>query len=140
MTGAPVFLICEQIKEEKKPPAAATTAAQPPPPPPLSAVPGGFLKQLVRETEKETRHKEPELKEEKTVRSHCTGWDSAENLFINTEGVDPWWSSNKLEQDDLPEGKIYIFRSLRISIQLSQNYFILRNVLTSSSRKKITCS
>ncbi len=32
-----------------------------------------------------------------------------ENLFINTEGVDPWWSSNKLEQDDLPEGtNIYI--------------------------------
>ncbi|KAL1266200.1 hypothetical protein QQF64_001875 [Cirrhinus molitorella] len=62
MTGAPVFLICEQIKEEKKPPAAAAAAQ---PPPPLSAVPGGFLKQLVRETEKETRHKEPELKEEK---------------------------------------------------------------------------
>uniref|UniRef100_A0A673M018 Unconventional myosin-XVIIIb-like n=1 Tax=Sinocyclocheilus rhinocerous TaxID=307959 RepID=A0A673M018_9TELE len=55
------------IKEEKKSP---VTAAQPPPPPPppLSAVPGGFLKQLVRETEKETHHKEPELKEEKTPR------------------------------------------------------------------------
>ncbi|XP_066507177.1 unconventional myosin-XVIIIb-like [Hoplias malabaricus] len=49
----------ESIKEEKKP--AAVT--QPPPPP--SGVPGGFLKQLVRETEKETREKEPELKEEK---------------------------------------------------------------------------
>ncbi|XP_049325011.1 unconventional myosin-XVIIIb-like [Astyanax mexicanus] len=48
-----------QIKEEKKP-APATQ-----PPPPLSAVPGGFLKQLVRETEKETRHRELELKEEK---------------------------------------------------------------------------
>ncbi|XP_058644724.1 unconventional myosin-XVIIIb-like isoform X2 [Onychostoma macrolepis] len=56
----------QKIKEEKKPPAAAAAAAQPPPP--LSAVPGGFLKQLVRETEKETRHKEPELKEEKTPR------------------------------------------------------------------------
>uniref|UniRef100_A0A672RB50 Unconventional myosin-XVIIIb-like n=1 Tax=Sinocyclocheilus grahami TaxID=75366 RepID=A0A672RB50_SINGR len=65
VTGAPVFLICEQIKEEKKPPAAAAATQ---PPPPLSAVPGGFLKQLVRETEKETRHKEPELKEEKTPR------------------------------------------------------------------------
>uniref|UniRef100_A0A8C2H325 Myosin motor domain-containing protein n=1 Tax=Cyprinus carpio TaxID=7962 RepID=A0A8C2H325_CYPCA len=51
------------IKEEKKSP---VPAAQPPPP--LSAVPGGFLKQLVRETEKETRHKEPELKEEKAPR------------------------------------------------------------------------
>ncbi|XP_072515670.1 unconventional myosin-XVIIIb-like [Salminus brasiliensis] len=48
-----------KIKEEKKP-APATQ-----PPPPLSVVPGGFLKQLVRETEKETRQKEPELKEEK---------------------------------------------------------------------------
>ncbi|XP_026130318.1 unconventional myosin-XVIIIb-like isoform X1 [Carassius auratus] len=56
----------QKIKEEKKPPAAATTTATPPPP--LSAVPGGFLKQLVRETEKETRHKEPELKEEKMPR------------------------------------------------------------------------
>ncbi|XP_016431831.1 unconventional myosin-XVIIIb-like [Sinocyclocheilus rhinocerous] len=57
----------QKIKEEKKSP---VTAAQPPPPPPppLSAVPGGFLKQLVRETEKETHHKEPELKEEKTPR------------------------------------------------------------------------
>ncbi|XP_043087441.1 unconventional myosin-XVIIIb-like [Puntigrus tetrazona] len=59
----------QKIKEEKKPPAAAAAAAAAAqPPPPLSAVPGGFLKQLVRETEKETRHKEPELKEEKTPR------------------------------------------------------------------------
>lgn len=36
-----------------------------PPPPPLSAVPGGFLKQLVRDSEKETKLKEPEAKEEK---------------------------------------------------------------------------
>ncbi|XP_030625348.1 unconventional myosin-XVIIIb [Chanos chanos] len=50
----------QKIKEEKKPPAAVTQ-----PPPPLSAVPGGFLKQLVRETERETRQKEPEPKEEK---------------------------------------------------------------------------
>ncbi|XP_056117414.1 unconventional myosin-XVIIIb-like isoform X3 [Rhinichthys klamathensis goyatoka] len=48
----------QKIKEEKKTPEAVAT--QPPPP-----LPGGFLKQLVRETEKETRHKEPELKEEK---------------------------------------------------------------------------
>lgn len=58
--------VCEQIKEEKKPPPAVTAAAAAPPPPPLS---GGFLKQLVRETEKEMRHKEPEVKEEKAVRS-----------------------------------------------------------------------
>ncbi|KAI7793466.1 putative unconventional myosin-XVIIIb, partial [Triplophysa rosa] len=56
----------EQKGEEKKPPPAAAAAA--PPPPPLSAVPGGFLKQLVRETEKEMRHKEPEVKEEKAPR------------------------------------------------------------------------
>ncbi|XP_076842626.1 unconventional myosin-XVIIIb isoform X2 [Brachyhypopomus gauderio] len=49
----------QKIKEEKKP--APTTQ----PPPPISMVPGGFLKQLVRETEKETRQKEPENKEEK---------------------------------------------------------------------------
>ncbi|XP_059213270.1 unconventional myosin-XVIIIb-like [Centropristis striata] len=47
------------IKEEKTPVAAAE------PPPPLSALPGGFLKQLVRETEKETKHKEPEAKDER---------------------------------------------------------------------------
>ncbi|XP_058268245.1 unconventional myosin-XVIIIb-like isoform X2 [Hemibagrus wyckioides] len=49
----------QKIKDEKKLPASTQ------PPPPLSAVPGGFLKQLVRETEKETKLKEPELKEEK---------------------------------------------------------------------------
>ncbi|KAK3521819.1 hypothetical protein QTP70_018550 [Hemibagrus guttatus] len=48
-----------KIKDEKKLPPATQ------PPPPLSVVPGGFLKQLVRETEKETKQKEPELKEEK---------------------------------------------------------------------------
>lgn len=63
MTGAPFIPGRLQIKEEKKPAAAAQ------PPPPLSAVPGGFLKQLVRETEKETRQKEPDLKEEKAVSS-----------------------------------------------------------------------
>ncbi|CAB1318762.1 unnamed protein product, partial [Coregonus sp. 'balchen'] len=45
------------IKEKKEEPTS--------PPPPLSALPGGFLKQLVRETEKETKLKEPEVKEEK---------------------------------------------------------------------------
>ncbi|XP_040013893.1 unconventional myosin-XVIIIb-like [Xiphias gladius] len=49
-----------QIKEENKPVAAVV------PPPPLSALPGGFLKQLVRDSEKETKHKEPEVKEDKT--------------------------------------------------------------------------
>ncbi|XP_035248113.1 unconventional myosin-XVIIIb-like isoform X4 [Anguilla anguilla] len=49
----------QKIKEEKKPASPAQ------PPPPLSAVPGGFLKQLVRETEKEKRQKEPEIKEER---------------------------------------------------------------------------
>lgn len=52
----------QQIKEEKTPVAAAVV-----PPPPLSALPGGFLKQLVRETEKETKQKEPEVKDEKAV-------------------------------------------------------------------------
>lgn len=50
-----------QIKEEKTPVDAAV------PPPPLSALPGGFLKQLVRDSEKETKQKEPEAKVEKAV-------------------------------------------------------------------------
>ncbi|XP_041826615.1 unconventional myosin-XVIIIb-like [Melanotaenia boesemani] len=50
----------KNIKEENKPVATAV------PPPPLSALPGGFLKQLVRDSEKETKHKEPEVKEDKT--------------------------------------------------------------------------
>ncbi|KAM9841620.1 unconventional myosin-XVIIIb [Aulostomus maculatus] len=49
----------QKIKEENKPVATAE------PPPPLSAVPGGFLKQLVRDSEKETKQKEPDVKEEK---------------------------------------------------------------------------
>lgn len=62
-----------QIKEENKP--VATTV----PPPPLSALPGGFLKQLVRQTEKETKEKEPESKgEERPVSVSC---DTSENKF-----------------------------------------------------------
>lgn len=49
----------KKIKEEKTPVDAAV------PPPPLSALPGGFLKQLVRDSEKETKQKEPEAKVEK---------------------------------------------------------------------------
>ncbi|KAK6476370.1 unconventional myosin-XVIIIb-like [Huso huso] len=49
----------QKIKEEDKAP------PPPVPPPPLSVVPGGFIKQLVRETEKEAKKKEPEIKEEK---------------------------------------------------------------------------
>uniref|UniRef100_A0A3B4B8Y9 Myosin motor domain-containing protein n=1 Tax=Periophthalmus magnuspinnatus TaxID=409849 RepID=A0A3B4B8Y9_9GOBI len=41
-------------------------------PAPLSAVPGGFLKQLVRDSEKETKLKEPELKtDDKAVSVFC---------------------------------------------------------------------
>lgn len=39
------------------------------PPPPLSVLPGGILKQLVRDSEKETKHKEPEVKEVKEERA-----------------------------------------------------------------------
>ncbi|XP_034048963.1 unconventional myosin-XVIIIb-like isoform X2 [Thalassophryne amazonica] len=50
----------QKIKEEK------TAVSLTDPPPPLSALPGGFLKQLVRDSEKETKLKEPEVKEDKT--------------------------------------------------------------------------
>jgi len=53
-----------QIQEEKTPPAVAEPA------PPL---PGGFLKQLVRDSEKETKQKEPEAKEERPVRPWSPG-------------------------------------------------------------------
>ncbi|XP_077479786.1 unconventional myosin-XVIIIb [Stigmatopora argus] len=52
----------KKIQEENHPVAALV------PPPPLSTVPGGFLKQLVRDSEKETRQKEPDVKEEKPPR------------------------------------------------------------------------
>ncbi|KAF6726121.1 Unconventional myosin-XVIIIb, partial [Oryzias melastigma] len=48
------------LGQEKK-----LVATSVPPPPPLSVLPGGLLKQLVRDSEKETKHKEPEVKEEK---------------------------------------------------------------------------
>ncbi|XP_077944755.1 unconventional myosin-XVIIIb isoform X4 [Gasterosteus aculeatus] len=51
----------KKIKEEK----TLVAAAAEPPPPPLSALPGGFLKQLVRDSEKETKQKEPEVKDER---------------------------------------------------------------------------
>ncbi|XP_033502527.2 unconventional myosin-XVIIIb [Epinephelus lanceolatus] len=53
----------QKIKEEKTPVVAAE------PPPPLTAVPGGFLKQLVRSSEKETKQKEPESKEKEELRA-----------------------------------------------------------------------
>ncbi|XP_069369358.1 unconventional myosin-XVIIIb isoform X2 [Paralichthys olivaceus] len=49
----------QKIKEENQPVATAT------PSPPLSALPGGFLKQLVRDSEKETKYKEPEVKDDR---------------------------------------------------------------------------
>lgn len=57
------FLMEPQIREEKTPVVTAD------PPPPLSALPGGFLKQLVRDSEKEAKQKEVEVevKEEKLV-------------------------------------------------------------------------
>uniref|UniRef100_A0A3Q3WV61 Myosin motor domain-containing protein n=1 Tax=Mola mola TaxID=94237 RepID=A0A3Q3WV61_MOLML len=47
------------IREEKTPLVTAD------PPPPLSALPGGFLKQLVRDSEKEAKQKEAEVKDER---------------------------------------------------------------------------
>nr|XP_015221540.1 PREDICTED: unconventional myosin-XVIIIb [Lepisosteus oculatus] len=44
----------QKIQEEKRRPVPAE------PPPPLSAAPGGFIRQLVRETEQEAKRKEPE--------------------------------------------------------------------------------
>ncbi|XP_063769282.1 unconventional myosin-XVIIIb isoform X2 [Pseudophryne corroboree] len=47
----------QKIREEDKAPTATS------PPPIFSAIPGGFIKQLVRETEKEAKQKEKEVKE-----------------------------------------------------------------------------
>ena len=67
----------QQIKEEKTPVAAAVV-----PPPPLSALPGGFLKQLVRETEKETKQKEPEVKDEKAVSDIRVVWSNSRHVEL----------------------------------------------------------
>uniref|UniRef100_A0A8C5LTT9 Myosin XVIIIB n=1 Tax=Leptobrachium leishanense TaxID=445787 RepID=A0A8C5LTT9_9ANUR len=52
----------QKIKEEDKGPTASS------PPPLFSAIPGGFIKQLVRETEKEAKQKEKDSKEKPTVK------------------------------------------------------------------------
>ncbi|XP_058473212.1 unconventional myosin-XVIIIb-like [Solea solea] len=72
----------QKIKEEKKPVAEAVA----PPPPPLSAVPGGFLKQLVRESEKETKHKEPEVKEDRAPSKLS---DNLVQQFLNPDQTPP---------------------------------------------------
>ncbi|KAM3600297.1 uncharacterized protein V6R79_021043 [Siganus canaliculatus] len=54
-----------KLWEKKESSEKTPVAAAVPPPPPLSALPGGFLKQLVRDSEKETKQKEPEVKEER---------------------------------------------------------------------------
>ncbi|XP_072228607.1 LOW QUALITY PROTEIN: unconventional myosin-XVIIIb-like [Leuresthes tenuis] len=68
------------IKEENKPVAATV------PPPPLSVLPGGFLKQLVRETEKEIKPKEPEVKEERPPNKLS---DNLVQQFLNPDQTPP---------------------------------------------------
>ncbi|KAM4707086.1 unconventional myosin-XVIIIb [Discoglossus pictus] len=51
-----------KIREEDKPPTVTS------PPPLFSVIPGGFIKQLVRETEKEAKQKDKELKEKPPVK------------------------------------------------------------------------
>ncbi|KAM4527204.1 unconventional myosin-XVIIIb isoform 2-T2 [Odontesthes bonariensis] len=70
----------QKIKEENKPVAATV------PPPPLSVVPGGFLKQLVRETEKEIKQKEPEVKEERPPNKLS---DNLVQQFLNPDQTPP---------------------------------------------------
>ncbi|KAG2470992.1 MY18B protein, partial [Polypterus senegalus] len=74
-------LLYKQIREEdKRPPSAAS--------PLLSAVPGGFIKQLVRETEKEAKSKVPETADKKQQPSKLS--DSLVLPFWTTseEGTD----------------------------------------------------
>ncbi|KAJ7988380.1 hypothetical protein DPEC_G00322950 [Dallia pectoralis] len=67
-----------QIKDTKEEPTS--------PPPPLSALPGGFLKQLVRETEKETKLREPEVKDEKAP---CKLSDNLVQQFLLPDQTPP---------------------------------------------------
>ncbi|XP_029921706.1 unconventional myosin-XVIIIb [Myripristis murdjan] len=69
------------IKEEKTPAATAV------PPPPISALPGGFLRQLVRDSEKETKLKEPEVKEDKAAPSKLS--DNLVQQFLNPDQTNP---------------------------------------------------
>ncbi|XP_057675064.1 unconventional myosin-XVIIIb-like isoform X1 [Corythoichthys intestinalis] len=71
----------KKIQEENHPVAALV------PPPPLSTVPGGFLKQLVRDSEKETRQKEPDIKEEKTQPSKLS--DNLVQQFLLPDQTPP---------------------------------------------------
>ncbi|XP_016537207.1 unconventional myosin-XVIIIb [Poecilia formosa] len=73
----------QKIKEENKP-AAATI-----PPPPLSVLPGGILKQLVRDSEKETKHKEPEVKEVKDERTPHKLSDNLVQQFLVPDQTPP---------------------------------------------------
>ncbi|KAM3874623.1 unconventional myosin-XVIIIb [Diretmus argenteus] len=72
----------KKIKEEKTPVAAAAV-----PPPPLSSVPGGFLKQLVRDSEKETKLKEPDTKEERAAPSKLS--DNLVQQFLLPDQTPP---------------------------------------------------
>uniref|UniRef100_A0A8C4DC35 Myosin motor domain-containing protein n=1 Tax=Dicentrarchus labrax TaxID=13489 RepID=A0A8C4DC35_DICLA len=96
----------QQIKEEKTPVATAE------PPPPLSALPGGFLKQLVRETEKETKQKEPEVKDERQVSgntelsrgtSHLLSYNLFTQEFLFVSHQPSKLSDNLVQQFLLPD-------------------------------------
>ncbi|XP_047229414.1 unconventional myosin-XVIIIb-like isoform X1 [Girardinichthys multiradiatus] len=73
----------QKIKEENKP--VATTI----PPPPLSVLPGGIIKQLVRDSEKETKHKEPEVKEVKEERTPNKLSDNLVQQFLVPDQTPP---------------------------------------------------
>ncbi|XP_037548617.1 unconventional myosin-XVIIIb isoform X2 [Nematolebias whitei] len=70
----------QKIKEEKKPVAVTV------PPQPLSVLPGGILKQLVRDSEKETKQKEPEVKEDKSPKKLS---DNLVQQFLNPDQTPP---------------------------------------------------
>uniref|UniRef100_A0A3Q2U147 Unconventional myosin-XVIIIb n=1 Tax=Fundulus heteroclitus TaxID=8078 RepID=A0A3Q2U147_FUNHE len=88
--------LCLWIKEENKPVAATI------PPPPLSVLPGGILKQLVRDSEKETKHKD-----------HVLVFFSVPFLFSVGDSTSLlFFSATQLKPDDgtpeLPDGRMRV--------------------------------
>ncbi|XP_055010119.1 unconventional myosin-XVIIIb [Boleophthalmus pectinirostris] len=87
-----------KIKEEKTPVPTAVAPA------PLSAVPGGFLKQLVRDSEKETKLKEPELKTDDKAPSKLS--NNLVQQFLTPDQTPPILEAEmSLKADQLLENK-----------------------------------
>ncbi|MEE6504530.1 hypothetical protein FKM82_005225 [Ascaphus truei] len=87
----------DDIREEDKGPAVSS------PPPLFSVIPGGFIKQLVRETEKEAKQKEKEIKDTPPKRERVEQDSNVDNE-VEVQSIEEREST---DSEKIPEDVVY---------------------------------